>query len=434
MPASLAPGFVPHLAARENPMTTPDRRARLFILLTVLIDATGMGIIFPVMPDLLEELTHGTLAQAAIWGGILSTSYAAMQFLFGPIIGNLSDSWGRRPVMLLALLVMAADFVAMALAHTVWLLLATRIIGGISAATHSTATAYMADISPPEQKGRNFGLIGAAFGIGFVLGPVLGGAAAHIDLRAPFWIAGGLAAANLVFGWFVLPETVTDRIRRPFTWSRANPLASFAAIGKMRRLRPYLIVFAIFQLAMFVYPAIWSFWAKARFGWEPAMIGLSLALFGVSMAVVNTMLVGPVIKRLGAPRAVFLSFVLEVMACVFYGLVTSGTAALFFTPFAALAAFGGPGLQQIMSNAVPADQQGELQGVLGSLTALSTALSPLLMTWAFSFFTSEKAPMQVPGAPYLLAAGLMVVAILMLPRPPRRKGLGGRRVAADSAR
>lgn len=408
-------------------MTPAQRRARLFILLTVLIDATGMGIIFPVMPNLLEELTHGTLAEAAIWGGVLSTSYAAMQFLFGPIIGNVSDSWGRRPVMLLALLVMAVDFAVMALAHTVWLLLITRLVGGISAATHSTATAYMADISPPEKKARSFGLIGAAFGIGFVLGPVLGGAAAQIDLRAPFWIAGGLALANLIFGWFVLPETVTDAIRRPFTWRRANPLASFASFGRLRRLRPYLVVFGIFQLAMFVYPAIWSFWAKARFGWDPGMIGISLALFGVSMAVVNTTLVGPVIKRLGAPRAVLLSFVLEVGACLFYGLVTNGTLALMFTPFAALAAFGGPGLQQIMSNAVPADQQGELQGVLGSLTALATALSPLLMTWVFSVFTAATTPIHAPGAPYLLAAALMALAILMLPRRPRRKGLGGRR-------
>ncbi len=397
-------------------MTASDRSARLFILLTVLIDATGVGIIFPVMPDLLEELTHTGLAEAAVWGGILASSYAVMQFLFGPVVGNLSDAWGRRPVMLVALLVMAVDYAVMAAASTVWLLLVTRIVGGISAATHATATAYMADISPPETKGRNFGLIGAAFGLGFVLGPLLGSAASLIDLRAPFWIAGGLAAANLIFGWFVLPETVTEATRRPFAWARANPLASFGAIGRLPGLAPYLTVYAIFQLAMFVYPAIWAFWAKAQFGWDPAMIGLSLALFGVSMAVVNATLVGPVIARLGAPRAVLLSFALEVGACVFYGLVTSGTLALVFTPFAALAGFGGPGLQQIMSNAVPKDQQGELQGVLGSLTAVATGLSPLVMTWVFSVFTAARAPIHLPGAPFLMSGALMALAVLMLPR------------------
>lgn len=390
--------------------------ARLFVLLTVLIDATGVGIIFPVMPDLLEEVTHQGIAETALWGGLLASGYAAMQFLFGPVLGNLSDAFGRRPVMLLALAVMAVDHAILALAGTVWLLLAGRLVAGMAAATHATAAAYMADISRPEEKGRNFGLIGAAFGLGFVLGPVLGSAASLIDTRAPFWVAAGLAAANCAFGWFVLPETVTPDKRRPFRWSRANPLAAFRAIGRLPGMAPYLSAYTIFQLAMFVYPAIWSFWAKARFGWDPAMIGLSLALFGISMAVVNAVMVGPVIAKLGAERAVALSFVLEIVACLFFGFVNSAPAVLLFTPFAAMAGAGGPGLQQIASNAAPDDQQGELQGVMSALAALAMGIAPLLMTGVFAAFTREGAPIQAPGAPFLLAAALMVLALAVLPR------------------
>lgn len=390
--------------------------ARLFVLLTVLIDATGVGIIFPVMPDLLEQVTHQSIAGTALWGGLLASGYAAMQFLFGPVIGNLSDAHGRRPVMLLALAVMAVDQMVLALAGTVWLLLAGRLVAGMAAATHATAIAYMADISAPEEKGRNFGLIGAAFGLGFVLGPVLGSAASLAGTRAPFWVAAGLAAANCAFGWFVLPETVTPEKRRPFRWARANPLAAFRAIGKLPGMAPYLAAFTIFQLAMFVYPAIWSFWAKARFGWDPAMIGLSLALYGVSMAIVNATLVGPAIRWLGAARAVALSFMMEIIACLFFGFVSSATAVLIFTPLAALAGFGGPGLQQIASNAAADDQQGELQGVMAALAALAMGIAPLLMTGVFAAFTRDGAAIQAPGAPFLLAAGLMALALAVLPR------------------
>lgn len=390
------------------------RGARIFVLLTVLIDATGMGLIFPVMPDLLEELSGQDLAGAAVWGGILGTAYAAMQFLFGPIIGNLSDAYGRRPVMLTALLVMALDYLLLAIAHTVTLILIGRIIGGIMAATHATAAAYMADISTPEEKGRNFGLIGAAFGLGFVLGPIIGSLASVIDLRAPFWIAGGLAAANLVFGYFVLPETVTRTLRRPFSWRRANPLASFSAIGSLPGVAPLLVVFALFNLAAYVYPAVWSFFGKARFDWDPLHIGLSLAAFGVAIALVQGVLVGPAIRRFGVWRTVVVGFALEIVALLFYGVVTNPILALLFTPLAAIAGLGGPALQQIMSNIASEDQQGELQGVLASVAAVAMGISPLVMTGIFAFFTRENTPIYAPGMPFIAAAAMMALALLIL--------------------
>lgn len=241
----------------------------VFIMITVVIDAMGIGLIMPVMPDLLTEVQGGSLANAAIWGGILSTSFAVMQFLFGPVIGGLSDRFGRRPVLLVSLVVMALDYVVMALAGSIWLLLAGRIVGGITAATHSTANAYIADISKPEDKAANFGLIGAAFGIGFVLGPVIGGLLAEYGTRAPFYAAAVLAALNAVFGYFVLKETVTDKIRRPFLWRRANPFGAFKALGQFPELKKLLFVFFIYQVAFGVYPAIWSYFGKARFGWGP---------------------------------------------------------------------------------------------------------------------------------------------------------------------
>jgi DHA1 family tetracycline resistance protein-like MFS transporter len=240
-----------------------DRREKLalaFILITITIDAIGIGLIFPVMPDLIESVTGGSLSQAALWGGVLSTSYAVMQFLFGPIIGSLSDRYGRRPILLISLLVMSLDYLVMAIAPTIWLLLIARIVAGITAATYSTATAYIADITPPERRGARFGLIGACFGVGFVAGPLIGGLLAAIDLHAPFYAAAALALANMIFGWFVLPETVTDATRRPFNLARANPLGALRAVSKLPGLKRVLTCFLLLGIAMNVYPAIWAYY------------------------------------------------------------------------------------------------------------------------------------------------------------------------------
>ena len=388
----------------------------LFIMFTVMIDAMGIGLIMPVMPDLMVEVGGGTLGAAAFWGGLLSTSFAAMQFLFGPVVGGLSDRFGRRPILLVSLVAMAADYLLMAVAGTIWLLWIGRIIGGITAATHSTANAYIADISKPENKSANFGLIGAAFGIGFVLGPLIGGLLAEYGTRAPFYAAAVLAGLNALFGWVILKETVTDAIRRPFSLKRANPFGAFKALSKLPMIGTLLGVYFVYSIAHTVYPAIWSYFGKERFDWDPATIGLSLGLFGIMMAFVQGFLIRPAIKYLGERGTIIYGLFFDIMAFGFLSLVTSGTVALFFIPSAALAGIVSPALQGLMSRAVGDDQQGELQGALTSLSALGMIISPMLMTSTFAAFTAETAPFYMPGAPFLLALILTLIAIALFLR------------------
>jgi DHA1 family tetracycline resistance protein-like MFS transporter len=388
-----------------------NRLPLIFILITVMLDSMGIGLIMPVMPDLIQELEAGDLGQAALWGGFLAAIYAVMQFLFGPVIGGLSDRFGRRPVLLIALVVMAFDYVLMAVAGTIWLLVIGRIIGGITAATQSTASAYMADISKPEDKSANFGLIGAAFGVGFVLGPLMGGLLAEYGTRAPFWAAAVLAGANAIFGYFALPETVTDRIRRPFSWRRANPLGAFKHIGQLPGLGRLMGMSFIYGIAFFVYPSIWAYFGKLQFGWGPGMIGLSLGAFGIGIAIVQGVLIRPILARIGERNAGVLGLGVDVVAFIALGFVTNGWVALALTPLTALGSIAGPALQGIMSRTAPDDQQGELQGALTSINAVASIAAPLAMTQVFFYFTHENAPIYLPGAPFILSAILVVGAI-----------------------
>jgi DHA1 family tetracycline resistance protein-like MFS transporter len=394
----------------------------IFILLTVMIDAMGIGLIIPVMPDLIQDVDGGSLAQAAIWGGILSTTFAVMQFAFGPVMGGLSDRFGRRPVLLVALVVMALDYVLMALAGAIWLLLLGRVIGGITAATQSTAAAYMADISAPHERAASFGLVGAAFGAGFVLGPVLGGVLAEYGTRAPFWLAALLAAGNAVFGYFVLRETVTPARRRTFDLRRANPLGALRALGALPGVTPLLAVYFIYYVGFAVYPAVWPYFGKAQFGWTPVMIGLSLALFGIAMALIQGGLIRPVLRMLGERGTVIAGHLACIASLVCIALVTSSTWVLVMTPMAALGGIIPPALQGIMSARVADDAQGELQGALTSASALAMILSPLVMTYTFAHFTHEGAPVYLPGAPFLLAAVLSAAGLAVLLRFTRRSG------------
>ena len=396
-----------------------NRLPIVFILITVMIDSMGIGLILPVMPDLIREIEGTGISDAAVWGGVLATIFAAMQFLFGPTVGNLSDRYGRRPVLILSLAVMAFDYVLMALAHTITLLIIGRIIGGITAATQSTASAYMADISKPEEKAANFGLIGAAFGVGFVLGPLMGGALAEYGTRAPFWAAAVLAAGNAVFGYFILPETVTDRIRRPFQWRRANPLGAFANIGALPGLKRLMLVMFVYTIAFFVYPGVWAYFGAERFGWGPGMIGLSLGLFGVGIAIVQGLLIRPVIDRIGERRAVILGLAIDMLCFVLLGFVSVGWMALALTPVTALGSIAGPALQGIMSRTAADDQQGELQGTVSSIAAVATILAPLIVTRTFWYFTGPQAPFYLPGAPFLLSAVLTLICIGVFVQTPR---------------
>lgn len=388
----------------------------LFILVTVTLDAMGIGLIMPIMPDLILEVQGGTLSSAALWGGVLTTAFAAMQFVFGPVMGNLSDRFGRRPVLLISLVVMSADYLVMALAGSMWLLLIGRIVGGITAATHATANAYIADISKPADKAANFGLLGAGFGIGFVLGPLIGGLLGEYGTRAPFYAAAILAALNFVFGYFVLSETVTDQIRRPFKWTNANPFGAFKQMAKFPGVRQLLIVFFIYSVALNVYPTIWPYFTQERFGWSPQMIGLSLALFGIMMAIVQGGLIRLILSWLGEWRTIVFGLAFEVSAFGAMAVVTSGTIALILTPLAALGAATIPALTGVMSQMVGDDEQGALQGVMTSAGALSLIVSPMLMTSVFAEFTREGALIYLPGAPFVVSLGLMLIALVVFLR------------------
>ena len=385
----------------------------LFILTTVVIDSMGIGLIMPVMPDLISEVTGGNLANAAIWGGILSAIFAVMQFLFGPIVGNLSDRFGRRPVLLVALFVMALDYLVMAAAGVMWLLVVGRIVGGITAATQSTAAAYMADVSKPHEKAANFGLISAAFGLGFIIGPLIGGLLGEYGTRAPFYAAAVLALVNMAFGYFVLPETVDDRIRRPFEWRRANPFGAFKSVGRLPGVAGYLLIFFLYQVAFFVYPSIWAYFTRARFGWEDGMVGISLAAFGVAMVIVQAGLIRVILNRLGENMTLLFGLCFNVGAFLMMASLTNGTIALILTPLAALGAVAIPALQGIMSKTVSDDAQGELQGVLTSVGAISMIISPLIMTQVFAWFTSEGSAIYAPGAPFIVSMILMVASVLV---------------------
>lgn len=391
-------------------------RARLpviFIVATILIDGIGAGLIFPVLPDLILEVTGKTLSEAAVWGGVLATGYAVMQFVFGPIVGNLSDRYGRKPILISALLVLAIDYVIMAIAGSIWLLLLGRIIAGLMAATYSTASAYMADISKPEDRERNFGIVGAAMGIGFALGPVIGGLLAEVDTRAPFWVAGAMALANGIFGLLVMPESLPKDRRRPFSLKRANPLSSFQSVSALGGVRALLVVFFIYQVALFVYPAVWAFFGREQFNFSVREIGLTLFVFGISMGLSQAVLVGPVVKRFGPYKTAMFGMVLELVIFIAFALIIQSWLVWFLVALSGLGSIVMPALQGIMSRAAGDDQQGELQGVLGSIAALATIISPLVMTQTFAYFSRDGAAIYLPGAPFVLSS-LMIVACLAI--------------------
>lgn len=393
------------------------------VLMTLLIDSMGFAIIMPVMPDLLKEVAQSSLGEAALWGGVLSTSFAVMQFTFSPTIGNLSDRYGRRPILLLSLGVLTVDYLIMGLAHTIWLLLLARVIGGICAATNSTASAYISDISPPEKKAQNFGLVGAAFGVGFVLGPMVGGLLAEYGTRVPFYFAAGLAAANLLLGFVALPETVTDDIRRPFDWKRANPLGAIRQIQKFAGLSRLLWVYFIHSIAFFVYPATWAFYAREQFGWGAFEVGTSLMAFGLAMFLVQGFLIRLIVPKLGEHRTVILGLSVNLVMFALYAVIRIDWLIYALLPISALGMLANPAIQGIMARMVGDDQQGELQGIFSSVGAVALIISPALMTSSFWLFTQEGASFQFPGAPFAVAAILTALELWVF---MGRERLGGK--------
>ena len=397
------------------------RLAITFVLLTVVIDAMGIGLIMPVMPDLLQELQgEASLAKAAIWGGILSASFAVMQFLFGPAVGNLSDRYGRKPILLASLLIVAIDYVVMGFTGSIWVLLIARIIAGIASATQSTATAYIADISNPKEKAQNFGLVGAAFGLGFILGPLFGGLLSEFGARAPFFAAAILAFANFLFGAIILSETVTDRIRRALEWRRINPFGAFREVGKLPMGASLLSAFLFHNLAFYAYPAVWAYFTIERFGWSPFQVGISLAVFGLGLVIVQGFLIRRIIPAIGEWRSLIVGLLIGIVGNVLVAFAWEGWMIYTLIVLTSLSFLTTPSLQGIMSKATPDDAQGELQGVLTSTGAVSTIIGPLVFTGLFSWFISSNAPFYFPGSPYFLAGILDVIALVIVVMSFRR--------------
>lgn len=398
-----------------------SRAALTFIFLTMLIDTVGLGIIIPVSPGLIAQLTHQDLSGAARWGGWLFFSYALMQFVCAPLIGNLSDRFGRRPVLILSLAMLGVDYLITGLAPTIGLLFVGRVLSGMAGAAYPTANAYIADISPPEKRAANFGLVGAAFGVGFILGPALGGfVGEHFGLRAPFYVAAGLSFANALFGLVVLKESLPPERRRKFELWRANPLGSLKALSRFPQLAFLLAVLVLVQFAHDSLPSTWSYYTMLKFGWGPGDVAWSLVAVGALTAFSFAVLPRLVVPRLGERGAVYLGFVFGVVAYLGYAFATRTW--MFYAwmiPFT-LGGVGGPALNAIMSHSVPADEQGELQGATSSVTSLTSVIAMWAMPTLFAWFTGESAPIHFPGAAFFAAAICELGALALFARAMRR--------------
>jgi MFS transporter, DHA1 family, tetracycline resistance protein len=423
------------LASSSSPATQKlGKNAFFFIIITVFIDMMAFAVIMPSLPLLIAELLHGKdavlaakaaeaagngailqtmVADATPWGGYVTTVFAIMNFLAQPILGNLSDRYGRRPILLVSLAMLAIDFIIMGLAHTIWLLFIGRFLSGVSAATHSTAAAYIADTTEPAQRGQAFGMLGAAFGLGFILGPAIGGYLGQFDPRWPFFAAAALAGVNFLYGLFVLPESLDQEHRRKFDWKRANALGAFKHFAKVPYLAWFLLALGLFNFAHWVYPATFNYFGAVRYNWDPGMVGWSLAVVGVGSAIVQGGLVGPWIKRFGATKTVIFGFLICIATFAAYAAAFEGWMVFAIIPFGALGGLLGPAMNQIMTARVPRNAQGELQGAIASVQALGNVFAPLAMTQTFFYFTHSGAPFYFPGAAFALAS--VVCAISLIP-------------------
>lgn len=382
------------------------------IIFTVILDSVGIGIMIPVLPSLMTDVLPGkTVAEAAVWGGILASIFAVMQFICGPILGSLSDTFGRRPVILVSLIFMAFDYIIMGLATSVWMLLFGRVLGGITASTHSTAAAYVADISSSEQKAARFGYIGAGFGIGFVLGPIIGGLLGEIGPRIPFFAAAIVSALNAAACYFFLPESLKNKNVKQFLLRNINPFNTFKVITKFDSLKVFLLVFLLYSVSTAVYAAIWPYFTAERFSWSPGMIGLSLTVYGLCFAFIQGVLVQPTINLIGRYNTVLLGFGTEIVAMVLIAIITNGWFLIALTPLASLGVIGQPALTALMSDQVDERNQGSLQGVISSLTALSMIITPLSMTWILAQFSNQSSEIYFPGAPFIASAILLTICV-----------------------
>lgn len=394
-------------------MASSRKAAIGFIFFTLLIDVTGLGLIIPVVPKLIESLTHGDISAVSQWGGWLTFSYAIMQFICAPIMGGLSDKYGRRPVLLLSLLGFGIDYLFVSVAPTIAWLFVGRIIAGITGASFTAASAYIADISTNENRAQNFGMIGAAFGLGFIIGPVLGGLLGSFGPRIPFLVAAGLSLLNAAYGYFVLPESLPKANRRPFEWRRANPLGSLLHLRKHPNIGGLIFSFVLIYIASHAIQSNWTFFTIAKFGWNEKMIGLSLGAFGLLIAGVQAGLTRAINPKIGNEKSVYIGLGFYTIGLVLFAIAGKTWMMFAFMVPYCLGGIAGPALQAIISGKVPVNEQGELQGALTSLMSATSIVGPPVMTNLFAYFTRPAAPIHFPGAPFFLAAILMLASTII---------------------
>ncbi|MEO9966303.1 MAG: TCR/Tet family MFS transporter [Reichenbachiella sp.] len=382
-----------------------------FIFITLLVDVTGLGIIIPVVPDLIRELIGGDLSEASVYGGWLMFSYAIVQFFFSPVMGGLGDQFGRRPVLLASLFGFGLDYLLLAWAPTIGWLFVGRILAGVTGASMTTASAYIADISRPEDRAKNFGMIGAAFGLGFIIGPVIGGLLGVYGSRVPFLAAAGLTLINWLYGYFILPESLDKDKRRKFSLRRANPVGSLMQLKKFPVAVSLMVAMFFVYLASHATQSTWAYYTMEKFGWDVKMVGYSLGFVGLMVAIVQGGLIRIVIPKIGDRNAVYLGLTLYFIGFVLFAFASEGWMMYVFMIPYALSGFAGPALQSIMTSQIPSDQQGELQGAITSMISLTAIVGPPLMTDLFARFTNDTLGIYFPGAPYLMGAVFTFMSI-----------------------
>lgn len=385
-----------------------------FIFVTLLLDITGLGIIIPVLPQLIQELTGSDVSQASRYGGWLLFAYAFFQFLFAPLVGALSDRYGRRPVLLLSLLGFGLDYIVLALAPTLAWLFVARVVSGIFGASFSTGFAYIADVSPPEKRAQNFGLVGAAFGLGFIIGPVSGGLLGELGPRVPFFVAAALSLLNLAYGYFVLPESLPVERRRAFEWKRANPIGALVALRRYPQVLGLIGSLVFLYIASHAVQGTWSYFVIEKFDWSPKDIGLSLGVVGILSALVQGFLIRKAIPALGAWRTLIFGMVCNVVGLILFALVQQQWMLYAFLIPYALGGLAGPALQGLLSNGVSESEQGELQGAMSSMMSATSIVGPVLMTSIFATFTQEGTGLYFPGAPFVAGAMLSATSLVLI--------------------
>ena len=395
-------------------MSTSRKAALSFIFITVLIDFIGFGIIIPVLPKLISQLIHGTLSEAASYGGWLLFAYAFMQFLFAPVIGGLSDRFGRRPVLLFSLFGFGIDYLFLAFAPSIWWLFVGRVVAGITGASFTTASAYIADISTPEKRAQNFGMLGAAFGLGFIIGPAIGGQLGVIGPRVPFIAAAGLTLLNWLYGFFILPESLPKENRRRFEWKRATPWGSLIQLKKYPAVAGLIFSLVLIYIAVHAVQSTWAYYNMEKFHWDERWVGYSLGFVGLMIAIVQAGLIRVIIPKLGQSKSLYTGLFLYSLGMLLFGLASQGWMMFTFTIVYCLGGIAGPALQGIISSHVPSNEQGELQGALTSLMSVTSIIGPLIMTNLFAFFAHRGGPhLYLPGAPFLFGSFLILLSAIL---------------------